>query len=104
MSTKRKSATVEFMEKLVGEKLTFGLLLRSLREGEEMTQIDFAMLLGTSSQYLCDIEKGRRFVSPKVAAEFAERLGYSGKHFVRLCLQDICDRDGLNLVINVKAA
>ncbi|NGX58224.1 MAG: hypothetical protein K940chlam3_01129 [Chlamydiae bacterium] len=104
MSIRKKSAAVKYMEKLVGENLTFGLLLKSLREGEEMTQIEFAKLLGISSQYLCDIEKGRRFISPKVAAEFAEKLGFSTKHFVRLCLQDMLDRDGLNLIINVDAA
>jgi len=35
---------------------------------------DFAELLGIAKQYLCELEKGRRFVSPKAVAEFAAIL------------------------------
>ncbi len=85
----KKSFSAKFLEKLMGEKLTFSSLLHSIRLGEELTQTEFANILGISKQYLCDIEKGRRFVSPKTAVEFAEILGLSEAQFVRLCLQDI---------------
>ena len=85
-------------------KLTLGNLLLSIRQGEEMNQVDFAKALGVSKQYLCDIERGRKFVSPKVAAEFADKLGYSREQFVKLCLQDMVDRQGLNVFIHVEAA
>lgn len=92
------------LEKLVGKKLSLASLLLSIRQGEEMTQSDFAKELGISKQYLCDIEHGRRFVSPKAAEVFAKKLGYSSEQFVRLCLQDMMDRDGLYLIVSVKAA
>ena len=104
MITKKKnSKTSKFLEELAGE-LTLASLLTSIRQGEEMSQVDFAKLLKISRQYLCDVEHGRRFVSPKAAADFAKKLGYSPQQFVRLCLQDLVDREGLKLKIDVKIA
>jgi transcriptional regulator with XRE-family HTH domain len=103
MTTKNKktSESLKFLESLTGGKLTLGTLLLSIRQGEELSQVEFAKLLRMSKQYLCDIEHGRRFVSPKAAARYAKKLGYSQHQFVRLCLQDLIDRDGLNMKINV---
>ena len=90
MSTKKKSDAMQFLESLVGE-LTFGGLIEAMRQAEEMSQVDFAKKLGISKQHLCDIEKGRKFVSPERAAKFAKILGHSEKSFVALALQDIVD-------------
>lgn len=103
MTTKKTKASFDFLEGLSGQ-LTLGSLLLAIRQGEEMTQIEFAKLLGVSKQYVCDLEHNRRFVSPKAAAEYAKKLGYSSQQFVRLCLQDLVDRDGLDLVIDVQYA
>jgi len=92
------------LENIAGEKLTFGNLIKSIRLGEEMTQENFAILLGISKQYLCDIEKGRRCVSPKLAAKYADLLGYSKDQFIRFCLQDILERDGFHMVVSIVAA
>lgn len=100
---KRKSNATKFLAELAGD-LTLGGLLAAIRQGEEMSQVDFAKLLKISRQYLCDVERGRRFISPKAAVEFAKKLGYSKQQFVRLCLQDLVDRDGLKLKIDVKDA
>ena len=103
MTTKKTKNSLKFLESIAG-KLTLSSLLLSIRQGEEMTQVEFSKLLGVSKQYLCDLEHERRFVSPKAAAEFAKKLGYSPQQFVRLCLQDLVDRDGLNLIIDVQDA
>jgi transcriptional regulator with XRE-family HTH domain len=103
MITKKKSEAKKFLEKLAGELTLSGLLL-AIRQGEEMSQVEFAKLLGISRQYLCDVEHDRRTVSPKAAATFAKKLGYSPQQFVRLCLQDLVDRDGLKLKIDVRDA
>lgn len=89
---------------LSGKSLTLGNLLWSIRQGEEFSQVEFAKTLGVSKQYLCDLEHGRRFASPKAAADYARKLGYSEEQFVRLCLQDMLDRDGILLNVDVKAA
>jgi hypothetical protein len=39
-----------------------------------------------------------------MAAKFAKKLGYSSKHFVRLCLQGLLNRDGLALLVDVQNA
>jgi len=103
MSTKKKSEAMQFLESLVGE-LTFGGLIEAMRQAEEMSQVDFAEKLGISKQHLCDIEKGRKFVSPERAAKFAKILGHSEQSFVALVLQDIVNQGGLKLKVSVAAA
>lgn len=105
MSTRKHSKkAMSVLEKLAGEKLTLAGLLISIRKGEELTQTHFAEILGISRQYLCDIEHGRRFVSPKAAESFAQKLGYSSEQFIRLCLQDMVDREGIHMIVSVDAA
>ncbi len=106
MNTRRKakSEAARFLEKLHGGPLTFGALLRSIREGEELSLAAFAEQLGVSRQNVCDIEQGRRAVSPARAAEWAKILGYSEAQFVRLALQDQIDEAGLALRVNVESA
>ena len=95
---------IQKLEKIAKEELNLGNLLRAIRLGEEMTQEQFALLLGISKQYLCDLEKGRRVVSPKSAARYAKKLNYSEKQFIRLCLQDLLKRDGFDLIVSIEAA
>ena len=94
----------EFLERLIGGPLTFGSLLVSIREGEEMTQADFAKRLRLSRSHLCDIEKGRKSVGPARAARFAKILGYPEESFVALALQAQVEEAGLKLTVRVEAA
>ena len=103
MRTKKKSDAMKFLEGLVGG-LTFGGLIEAVRQAEETSQVEFAKKLGISKQHLCDIEKGRKFVSPERAAKFAGILGRSERSFVALALQDIVNQGGLKLKVNVEAA
>lgn len=96
--------TIKKLEKISGEKLTFGNLVLSIRLGEEISQVEFSKVLGVSKQYLCDVEHGRRNVSIITAAEWAKKLGYSTDQFVRLTIQDELDKSKLKLVVHVKAA
>lgn len=94
---------MKFLGSLVGE-LTFGGLIQAMREADEMSQVEFAKKLGISKQHLCDIEKGRKFVSPERATRFARILGHSEKSFVALALQDTVNQGGLKLKVSVEAA
>ena len=102
MITKKKSNAMKFLESLVG-KLTFGGLIGAMRQAEEMSQVEFAKKLGISKQHLCDIEKGRKFVSPERAARFAKILRHSEQSFVALALQDIVNQGELKLKVSVEA-
>jgi len=93
-----------FVERLIGGRLTLGALLEAIRRGQEATQAEFAVKLSITKSHLCDIEKGRKVVSPARALRFAEVLGYSSDQFVRLALQDAVDRAGLHYKVEVTAA
>jgi transcriptional regulator with XRE-family HTH domain len=93
--------TLEKIEKLTGAKLTLGKLLWAIRQSEELSQVDFAHRLKITKQHLCDIEHGRKSISPKLAADYAERLGYSKEQFIRLALQDLIDRDGFSFKVEL---
>src|SRR5690348_3660609 len=80
-----------FVEGLVGGRITLGTLIEAIRRGEEETQAALAAKLGITKSHLCDIERGRKVVSPERAARFAALLGYSSDQFVRLALQDAVD-------------
>jgi len=96
--------TLEFLEGLAGGPLTLGRFLYAIREGEEMTQAEFADMLGISRQNLFHIERVRRVISAKMAADFAVKLGYSEQHFVQLAMQDMLNRDGLHYTVELKDA
>ena len=104
MAIKRKSASMKFLEDITGGPLSLGKLLQSIRLGEEMSQVEFADQLGISKSHLCDIEKGRKLVSPERAANYARILRYSPEQFVRLALQDQVEKAGLKFKIKIEAA
>lgn len=89
---------------IVGGHLTLGRALRSLRLCEEISQSDFAKKLCVTQSYLSDLEHDRKEISPQKAAEFAKILKQSEKQFVRLTLQDLLRRKGLNYEIELHEA
>lgn len=95
---------MKFLEETAGRVLTLGGLLESIRLGEEMSQASFAKKLKISASHLCDIEKGRKVVSPERAARFAKVLGRSPQQFVRISLQELVDEAGLKMKVNVADA
>jgi transcriptional regulator with XRE-family HTH domain len=100
---KKKSSALKQLEKITGLSLTLGNTLWSIRTCDEESQGTFSEKLGISKSYLSDLECGRRFPSLRKAAEYARILGYSEAQFVRLCLQDMIDKEGLDLTIELHA-
>ena len=101
IKSKMTEKSLRNIEKITGTKLTIGKLIWAVRQADEIPQINFAKKLHITKQHLCDIEHDRKAVSPKLAAKYAEILGYSKEQFIRLSLQDLVDRDGLNVQIEV---
>lgn len=83
---------------------TLGKALSGIREREGESLAQFAVRLGISRSHLCDIEHGRRTVSPERAARFAGALNQHQARFVRLALQDQVHSAGLRLVVEVRAS
>ena len=109
MTTKRSAKSVlksdqEFLEGLIGGPLTLGAALSGIRESDGESLSQFAARLGISRSHLCDIEQGRRTVSPERAARFAKALKQHQAQFVRLALQDQVRNAGLRLKVDVHAA
>lgn len=94
---------MRYLEAAAGRPLTLGALLESMRLGEGMSQAAFAKKLRVSPSHLCDIEKGRKLVSPERAARFARVLGRSQQQFVRLALQELIDEAGLKMKVDIAA-
>jgi len=94
----------KYLETIMGGPLTLGAALSGLREADERSLAELARVLGVSRSHLCDIEQGRRVVSPERAARFARALDQSEAQFVRLALQDQIRGAGLRLTVEVKAA
>ena len=99
MSTKK---SLKQLERISGQMLTLGGLVKAIREGEDWTQVDLAEILSVSKQYVCDMEHGRRVPSPKLAADYARKLGYSEEQFVRLTLQAMLNKDKIPFVVVLK--
>lgn len=91
---------LEFLKKHFGP-LTFGNMLCCIRKCDEISQTDFAKTLGISRQFLCDLEKDRRTVSPKKAKEFAEILGYSTQQFISLALQQQLKQNNIHMEVTL---
>ncbi len=104
MRIREKSETMRFLENIAGRPLSLGGLLESIRLGEDMSQAEFSKKLRISASHLCDIEKGRKVVSPERAARFAKILGRSQQQFVRLALQALVNEAGLKMKVDVVAA
>ena len=93
---------MNILNKLTGGRLTLGDAIKAIRLSEEISQGDFAKTLLVSQSYLSDLEKNRKEISPRKAAEFANILEQSEKQFIRLAIQDALERQGLHYDIEIK--
>lgn len=92
------------LQKITKKKSTLGSLLWSIRMCDEKSQTQFAKELDISNQYLCDLECGRRTVSPAAAKKFAEKLGYLPEQFVELAIQDMLDHEKIKMKVHIEKA
>jgi transcriptional regulator with XRE-family HTH domain len=102
MSTKR-FYDIKDLEKKYGP-MTVGLFLRSFRESDELSQTDYAKRLRISRANLCDIEKGRKLVSPERAAKIAKILGVPQEVLVQLAIQDELRQARLDYHVELRKA
>ena len=92
------------LEKIAGGPLTLGKAIESVRKSEDLSQDARAKKLGVSKSHLCDVEKGRKIVSPERAAKWARVLGYPESVLVRLAIQAGLDAAGLKYKVVLDAA
>lgn len=104
MGNAKKSEAMKTLEKIAGGPLTLARAIESLRKGEELSQDECAKKLGISRSHLCDVEKGRKTVSPARAAKWARVLGYPESVLVLLAIQGELDAAGLKYKVEIEAA
>jgi transcriptional regulator with XRE-family HTH domain len=104
MSTdKRKAFGSKDLEKRLG-KLTVGEFLHTWRVSEEMSLANFGKLVSMSVTNLCDIEKGRKGVSPEKAEQIAKAIGVPRALLVRLSIEESLRAAGLRYTVEIKPA
>lgn len=102
MATKKDQfGNIKSLRKHLGP-MTVGSFLRAWRKSEEMTQREFAEMLGISPANLCDIEKERKGVSLEKAEEIAEIIGYSPTVLIGLAFNEQLRDAGLEYEVEVK--
>ncbi|MCK6553775.1 helix-turn-helix domain-containing protein [Candidatus Binatia bacterium] len=95
---------MKLLEKIARGPLTLGMAIESIRKSEELSQDECARKLGVSKSHLCDVEKGRKTVSPERAAKWARALSYPESVLVRLAIQSELDAAGLKYKVEIEAA
>ena len=101
MSTRTKKLVPLLDEKL--GPASFAGFVRGARASKDLSQTDMARMLGVSRSALCDIEKGRHLVSPRLAQRIAEKCGLSDVMAVTLALQDQLTRAKIRLRVKLVA-
>lgn len=101
--TTKEFNTIKNLEKKFGP-MTLGMFLKTIRESDEISQVDFAKKLKISRANLCDIEKNRKIVSPDRALKFAKLLKIPESTLVKLALQDLLRSLNLTYEIEIKKA
>jgi len=102
MTTKRWYGLKDLENKF--GSMTIGLFLRAFRESEELSQVAYSKKLRLSRANLCDIEKGRKLVSPSRAAKMAKVLGVPPEVLIQLAIQDELRMAHLNYRVELKKA
>ena len=101
MGTRKSEKSL--LESMIGPA-TFGSFLRATRTSMDVTQKEMGKLIRVSKSVICDIEKGRQMVSPKLAQKIAQKAGLSIRLAVQLCLQDQLRMSKVDMKVKLKAA
>jgi transcriptional regulator with XRE-family HTH domain len=101
MSTEKKQAYgLKYLDRRLG-KLTVGEFLNTWRTSEELSLKEFGKKIGISVANLCDIEKGRKGVSPGKAEKIAKVIGVPPALLVRLAIEEELRSSGLHYKVDV---
>ena len=99
MNTKIKYGTKN-LEADLGP-MTFGRMLKNIREIEEYSQKDFSLKLDITPQRLNDFEKGRRLPDITTVVSFAKKLKDSESFFIQILFQDYLRLENLKYDVKI---
>ena len=102
MRTGNKSKVKKAIRAISGH-ISFGKMLLSYREAQEISQVEIAKKLNISKQDLCNIERGRKHVSVERAVSFANLLGIPPRTFAKYALQNQLEKASLEKNLSLTA-
>lgn len=80
---------------------TLGQLVRSLRECDEIRQVDLATRLGVSRQFLSDVEHDRKVVGVDFSKKLSKAMGYPIETFLQPLIDGQLKRAGIDVKVEV---
>jgi DNA-binding XRE family transcriptional regulator len=79
--------------------VTFGQLVNSMRECDNISVANLAKKVGVTRQFLHAVETGKRDGNLDLAMKIAEALGYPECFFLEACVNDMLRKKKINKLI-----
>ena len=96
IATNTSEETLKLIIEAMGGRPKFGDLIKAVRSTQNITMEQLGAILGSSRQYVNNLEKGRDTTSLAKAIEIAESFGYNPKFFIEVWVDDQLERVNLN--------
>ncbi len=100
--TKKLYPAGESIKKFINT-LSFGEYIRLLQEGDDVTQVELALRLGISKQFVSAVETGKETVGLDFAKRVADALGYSLALFAKILLNEQLKKYDKNLEVGIRS-
>ncbi len=98
----KKPKAMKQLEKLIGETLSFSVMVKGYRTREGLTQEELAERLGVKKSYISNLENKRDYVTLEQAIKFAITLQEPIEVWATVALQDMIDRAGMDARVELK--
>ena len=85
----------EIIQEFLGD-VTFGEFLESIRETDNVTQVELARRIGKTKQFIHAIETGKSNVSFAMAKRLAEALEHFPEPFIEVLANEMLRRVGIS--------
>ncbi len=100
---KKKLIAEQQLEKILGEKFSFAMMMRAYRTREDLTQEELSKKIKVPKSYISNLENKRDFVTVDQAKKIAKILKEPVELWVEVALQDMLDRAGINAIVKLVA-
>ena len=94
ITNKETYSSKDIVDEFLGD-LTFGEFLESMRETDNMTQVELARRIGKSKQFISAIESGKANISFAMAKRLAEALDHFPEPFIEVLANEMLRRVGI---------
>lgn len=100
--TTNKNSSLRKLEKTLKIKLTASLAIQSFRMAKDLSQSALAKKINVARNVICDLEKGRRIVTPELALKIARTLKIDEDILLTLVFQETLNKLGKKRIVELK--